>query len=144
VKTVTMCLVVFSFVPVYGQSAQPSVKRHPGETLHYRVTVEDGDLEKITHVSVNLFTQTPNPANQPGLTNGFTIPCKKSTNEPKIWDCSEEIPDRIWNGDYTVNQVNIGAGNNFGKNYQGDYHVPTVPIENPKTFNAPTKIKVTE
>jgi len=53
-------LVVFAFSvlalgqTLYGQQAQPSITRHPGEHLHYRVNLPDGDLDKITGVSVQL------------------------------------------------------------------------------------------
>jgi hypothetical protein len=140
-KTAAMLLIVITVVafPLYGQH----VTRHPGDILHYKVSVEGGDIDKITNVTINFWSGTPISPNQQGLTNGFQGPCTKTEN-PKIFDCAVAIPDRTSNGDYTITWVSIGAGQNFGRRYDGDYHIPLVPIENSKTFNFPSKVTITE
>jgi hypothetical protein len=129
-------------VAAYGQQAQPSVKRHPGDVLHYQVKFEGGELAKVTVVNLNFRTSDPIPADQQGLTNGFGGPCVKSV-AVGVWDCSVTIPDRVWNGNYRVNGVGVGAGTSLGKYYEEDLHVPLVPIENSAMFIPPTKVTVT-
>jgi hypothetical protein len=127
-----------------GIAQAQSVKRHPGDIIKYSVTAEGGDTDRITAVTLNFWTGTPIPQNQQGLTNGFTGACTKSSATPRVFDCSVTIPDNVSNGDYTIAWVSVGAGPNLGKRYEGDFHIPLVPIENPKTFNFPTKVTVTE
>ena len=140
-KTVGNLLVVIALtiLPLYGQS---SVKRHPGEHLHYNVALADGDIGKITGVNVHLRTNATPPPNQPGAARQFGGNCQKSV-DPKIWTCDVLIPLQAVSGDYQL--FNIGVGTpDFGKSYEEDFHVPLVPIENPNTFTPPSKVTVTE
>jgi hypothetical protein len=41
--------------PLYGQL--PTVKRHPGEQLRYKVMLEGRDLDKITNVELRLYAR---------------------------------------------------------------------------------------
>jgi hypothetical protein len=125
---------------LFGQ--EPKVKRHPGEHLHYSVRLNDGDIDNITGVSVSLGTvATGRPDQQLGTR--FEGECQKSS-DPKIWTCDVLIPSSIVDGDYQLNRVGVGAGRYFGKSYTEDFHVPVVPIQNPDTFNPPSKVSVTE
>ena len=127
-----------------GITQAQSVKRHPGDVIKYKVSVEGGDIDKITSVTLSFWSGTPIPQNQQGLTNGFTGTCTTPSVAPHVFDCSVTIPDNVSNGDYTINVISIGAGPNLGKRYDGDFHVPLVPIENPKAVNFPNKVTVTE
>jgi hypothetical protein len=141
-KTEALCLfgAVLIFSPLYAQ--QPSLKRHPGEHLHYRVTLKDGDIDKVTSVNVHLQTNAPVPPDKPGGQRQFGGSCQK-TNDPKIWDCDIVIAAFVIDGDYQIFQVNIGSPD-FGASISEDFHVPLVPVTNPKTFNPPSKVTVTE
>jgi len=136
-------LLTLGFGIADAQQVQPSVKRHPGDVIHYKVAVEGGDIDKITDVTLNFWSGTAISENQQGLSNGFPGSCNK-TAVPNVFDCSVTIPNTVSNGDYTITWVAIGSGPNLGKRYDGDYHIPLVPIENPKTFNFPSKVTVTE
>jgi hypothetical protein len=148
-KTIGVLLAVFALgsLPLYGQQVQPSVKRHPGEHVHYRVTLADGDIEKVSGVSIVLTRSStqPAPLNQPNAQTQFGGDCKKSS-DPKVWDCDAEIKQTVTDGDYELFQVWVvhqGRDNvNFGKSY-GDFHLPVVPIQNPNTFTPPSKVTVT-
>jgi hypothetical protein len=131
-----MALAVF---PLYGQ--QPSVKRHQGEHLHYKVTFQDGDIGKIVAVNVSLRSSTAAPPTQPNAQTQFGAQCQKST-DPKVWDCDVQIPQGIADGDYQLFTVGVGTSE-FGKNYSEDFHVPIVPIQNSNTFTPPSKVTVT-
>jgi hypothetical protein len=141
-KTVGNLLVVIALtvLPLYGQH----VTRHPGDILHYKVTAEGGDTSGITNIALNFWSGTTIPPNQQGLSNGFQGSCNKSSTAPNVFDCSVTIPNTVSNGDYTITWVSIGAGPNLGKRYDGDYHIPLVPIENRAAFNFPSKVTVTE
>jgi hypothetical protein len=127
-----------------GIAQAQSVKRHPGDVLHYRVTVEGGDIDKITSVALNFWSGTPIPQNQQGFSNGFPGDCTRSSAIPNVFDCSVTIPDTVSDGDYTITWVAIGSGPRLNRRYEVDFHIALVPIENPKTFNFPTKVTVTE
>lgn len=144
-KTTILAIAVLALtVAAYGQQPQQtSVKRHPGDVLHYQVKLEGGELAKVTGVRINLRTSDPIPADQQGLTNGFGGNCTKSA-AVQVWDCSVTIPDRVWNGNYRVNGVGVGTGTSLGKSYDEDFHVTLVPIENSANFIPPTKVTVTE
>ncbi|MGB8523251.1 MAG: hypothetical protein WCD43_09805 [Candidatus Acidiferrales bacterium] len=137
-----LAMILFSTLPARAQQQQPqqlSVKRHPNEHLHYQVTVADGDIGKITGVSVHLKTSaTPRP-DQQGTTE-FGGNCQK-TNDPKTWTCDVVIPTGIIDGDYQLFQVGVSTPV-FGTSYTEDFHVPVVPIENPDTFTPPSKVTV--
>lgn len=139
-RTGTLLVVIaLAGLPLFGQQA--AVKRQPGEHLHYSVAVADGDINKITGVSVHLITNaTPRP-DQQGTTQ-FGGNCQKSS-DPKTWTCDVLIPDGIIDGDYKLFQVSLGTPV-FGKTYDEDFHVPTVPIKNPNTFTPPSKVTVKE
>jgi hypothetical protein len=48
-----LVMILFPMLSACAQEQQQlSVKRHPGEHLHYQVTLADGDIGKITGVSV--------------------------------------------------------------------------------------------
>lgn len=128
-----------SFGVLHAQ--QPSVKRHPGDHLHYNVTLTDGDIGKITGVSMNLKTSATQPPNQAG-TNGFGGNCQKSS-DPRIWTCDIVIPPNVIDGDYQLYMVSLGTPD-FGKQYNEDFHVPIVPIQNPNTFTPPSRVTVTQ
>jgi hypothetical protein len=137
-KTLGSLLVAIALtLPLYGQS----VKRHPGEHLHYNVTLADGDVAKVTGVSVHLNSPTPPPPTQPGAQIQFGGNCQK-TADPKIWSCDITIPN-IADGDYRLSEVDLGTPD-FSKPYNEDFHVPIVPIQNPNTFTPPSKVTVTE
>ncbi len=119
-----------------------SVKRHPKEVLHYQVKFEGGDTAKVTEAGLNFRSEDPIPADQPGLTNRFGGSCTKATADSAVLECAATIPDNIANGNYRLNIVNAIAGP-LSKGYDEDFHVPLVPIENPQTFNPPTKVVVT-
>lgn len=121
------------------QPQQLSVKRHPSEHLHYQVTLADGDIGKISAVSVHLKTSaTPRP-DQQGTTE-FGSQCQKA-NDPKTWTCDVVIPSGIIDGDYQLFQVGVSTPI-FGTSYTEDFGVPVVPIENRDTFTPPTKVTV--
>jgi hypothetical protein len=127
-----------------GIAQAQSVKRHPGDVLHYKVGLEGGDIAGITSARLNFWTGTQNPQNQQGFTNGFSGACTKSSTVSPVLDCSATIPDNVWNGDYTITWVELTSNSGFTKRYNEDFHVPIVPIENPKSVNFPTKITVIE
>jgi hypothetical protein len=142
-KTIATWLIGLALIlPLHAQQAQPSVKRHPGDVLRYRVTFDGGEIGKITSVGIRLYTPGPFPESQPGLTNGFNGPCAKSASGTNVWECSLTIPGNVIDGNYTLDQVNIAA-DPFSKQYAGNFDVPVVPIENPKNFNPPKKVTVT-
>ena len=145
-KNATLCLLVVGImlvIPVQGQQPpQSSVRRHPGDVIRYAVTFEGGDIDKLTDVGVHLSSPGPVPPNQMGFTTQFGGPCHKSP-EPKLWTCDVRIPDVVADGDYRFYEVDISAGP-FSKSYPGDFHVPIVLVQNPRTFNPPTKVTVTE
>jgi hypothetical protein len=135
-----LVVVALTILPIQAQTA---VKRHPGDHLHYDVTVADGDIAKITRVVVNLKTSAPvvrpdqiDPSTQ------FGSGCQKTT-DPRIWTCDVPIPQNVASGDYQVYSV-VVASPEFAKGYGEGFHVPTVPIENPNTFTPPSKVTVTE
>jgi hypothetical protein len=133
---------ILTVCPLFAQQAQPSIKRHPGDHLHYSVILADGDIGKITAVSVVLRTSAPDRSSQPGAGGQFGGQCQKST-DPKIWTCDVVIPDGTRDGDYQLYRVNMGT-REFGTNHDEDFHVPLVPIQNPNTFTPPSKVTVTE
>jgi hypothetical protein len=139
-KGVLLVVIALAGLPLFGQ--QPAVKRHPGEHIHYRVTVSDGEIEKITHIAVNLqiSTSVPHP-DQPAASLGFGGNCGKSA-DPKIWDCDVPIPPNVADGDYRLFDIQVGSST-FLQSYEEDFHVPLVPVENPNTFKPPTKVIVT-
>jgi hypothetical protein len=141
-KTPALCLLgaALSILPLYAQQ-QVSVNRHPGEHLHYNVTLTDGDTNKVATVSVVLKTVSPQSPNQPSAHAQFAAPCQKSS-DPKTWTCDVEIPQDLRDGDYQLYRVNIGSIQ-FGTYIDGDFHVPLVRVENPNTFKAPTKVTIT-
>lgn len=140
-KTVLVAEILLSLGIANAQQAQPSVKRHPGQHLHYNVKLADGDISKVTGVSVHLKTNaTPTP-DQAGTTQ-FGGNCQKSA-DPKIWICDVVIPSGVIDGNYQLFQVSAGTPD-FGKAYTEDFHVPIVPIQNPNTFTPPSKVTVTE
>jgi hypothetical protein len=143
-KTVLIAgtLLTLGIANAQQSQVQPSVKRHPGEHISYTVTLADGDISKITGVSVHLVTNAPELPNQPGAQPQFGGQCKKSA-DPKIWNCDVLIPDGIRDGDYKLSQVSLGTPN-LGRSYTEDFHVPMVPIQNPSTFTPPSKVTVTE
>ena len=122
-------------------AAQTSIKRHPGEHLHYQITLQGGDVDKVTNVTVNLRSSMAAPSTQPAAQTEFGTQCKKSA-ESKIWNCDVEIPQGIADGDYRLYHVGVSAAN-FGKSYDEDFSVPTVPIQNSSTFTPPSKVTVT-
>jgi hypothetical protein len=122
--------------------AESSVKRHPGEHLHYSVALADGDVGKITAVSVILRTSAPSSPSQPNAGAEFGVQCQKSP-DPKVWTCDLTIPSAIRDGDYQLYHVSVGSPD-FGKSYDEDFHVPLVPIQNPNTLTPPSKVTVTE
>jgi len=122
--------------------AESSVKRHPGEHLHYNVALSDGDVGKITAVGVSLRTSAPNTPSQPNAGAEFSGQCQKSP-DPKVWACDVTIPSNIRDGDYQLYHVGVGSPD-FGKGYDEDFHVPLVPIQNPNTLALPSKVTVTE
>jgi hypothetical protein len=119
----------------------PTVRRHPGEHLHYTVTLADGDIGKVTGVQVSLKTSAPMTAEQPNAISEFGGQCQKSS-DPKVWTCDLTIPTNMRDGDYQLYHVNVGTPD-FGKAYDEDFHVPIVPIQNPNTFTPPSKVTVT-
>jgi len=127
-------------LPLYGQ--QPAVKRKPGDHVHYNVSLADGDVSKVTRVSMVLATNAPEAPNQLGSQGQFGADCQKTKDDPKVWFCDGLIPPNIRPGDYRVLNV-VVATDDFGKGYHEDFHVPLVPIENPNTFTPPTKVTVT-
>jgi hypothetical protein len=142
------CLIAVAIVlnmTAYGQQPQagsPSVTRHPGDVLHYQVKFEGGDADKITEARIGLRTESI-PADQPGLTNGFQGSCTKSSPpQAHLFECQATIPNNAATGNYRVSNVAAIAGV-LSKGYNEDFHVPLVPIENPQTFNPPTKVIVT-
>jgi hypothetical protein len=143
-KTLGMWLfgIAITVLPICGQEAQLSVKRHPNDHLHYTVTVLDGDIDKITIVVVHLSSPVSAASDQPGAVSQFGANCQKSA-DPKMWDCDIVIPTNVANGNYRLSEVAVSTPD-FGKAYDEDFHVPIVPIENLKTFNPPSKVKVTE
>jgi hypothetical protein len=142
-KSAILCLLVaaLSVLPLHAQ--QSAIKRHPGEHLHYTVSIADGDINKITGVQVHLKTDATARPDQQG-TNQFGANCEKSS-DPKIWTCDVVIPSNVGliDGDYTLFQVSLGTPE-FGQSYTEDFHVPVVPIQNPDTFTAPSKVKVSQ
>jgi hypothetical protein len=128
--------------PLYAQQAQPSVKRHPGEHLNYTVILEEGDVAKVTGVSVHLSSPSSASPTQPGAPSQFGFNCQKSA-DPRVWSCDGVIPTNIADGDYRLSEVSLGTPD-FAKSYDEDFHVPIVPIQNPNTFKPPSKITVTE
>jgi hypothetical protein len=140
-KTILLAGTLLGLGIASGQQALPSVKRHPGEHLHYSVTFGGGDIGKIAGVSVHLKTSaTPRPDQQGG--NQFGGNCQKSS-DPKTWTCDVVIPAGIIDGDYQLFQAGAGTPE-FGASYTEDFHVPIVPIQNPNTFTPPSKVTVTE
>jgi hypothetical protein len=130
-------------LPLYAQQAQPSVKRHQQEIVHYQVRLEGGDISKITTVNIVFNTQKAVAPDQSGFTNSFGGQCIKSSGAPNVWDCSATIPNNIADGDYRLIEVDIGAGP-FSKPYSEEFHVPLIPIENTQTFTPPSKVTVKE
>lgn len=129
-------------LPLYAQQPpQPAVKRHPGEHLHYNVKLPDGSIDKVTNVSINLNTSTPAGPTQPGAGGELGAQCQK-TPDPKLWTCDVLITTGIRDGDYRVYHVGVSS-DVFGKDYNDDFHLPIVPIENPRTFTPPSKVDVT-
>jgi hypothetical protein len=143
----TLVMLMLATLPVYSQQAQPSVKRHPGQHLHYDITLADGDIEKVSTVSIALTRAStpPVPANQPNAVSQIGGDCAKSS-DPKVWNCDVEIKQNVADGDYELFQVWVthqGPKNvNFGKSY-GDFHLPVVSIQNPETFTPPSRVTVT-
>jgi hypothetical protein len=130
--------VCFTASPLNAQQA--GLKRHPGDHLHYNVTLADGDVGKVANVTVSLKTSATARPDQQGI-NQFGGRCQK-TSDPKIWTCDVVIrPDAI-DGDYQLFQVGASSPE-FGKDYSEDFHVPVVPIENPNTFHPPSHVTVT-
>ena len=138
---ILLAAITMGFGIANAQQSQPSVKRHPGEHLHYRVSIADGDVGKITGVSVALQSRTSPPANQPNAQTSLGGQCKQSA-DPKEWDCDVVIPTGIADGDYRLYRVNVGTPS-FGTSIDEEFHLPVVPVENPNTFKVPTKITVT-
>lgn len=131
--------VCFMASPLAGQDAV--VKRHPGDHLHYTVTLADGDINKIVAVNVGLQTTAqPRPDQEGG--SSFGAQCQKSS-DPKIWTCDVVIPTGTIDGDYRLSRVGVGTPD-FGKSYTEDFHLPVVPIQNPNTFTPPSKVVVTQ
>src|SRR6202035_5545010 len=95
---------LLSSVFVKAQQAQPSVKRHPGQHLHYDIALADGDVAKVAGVSVHLNSPTPPPSTQPSATTQLGENCQKSA-DPKIWNCDITIPPNIADGDYKLYEV---------------------------------------
>ena len=128
-------------LPLCGAQVVPSVKRHPGDHLHYKVTIGDGDISKITGVQVHLKTDaTPRPDQQGGKQFGGNC---QQTPDPKVWTCDVEIPPDIIDGDYRLFQVNTGT-HEFGAAIAQEFPVPVVPIQNPNTFTPPSKVNVVQ
>ncbi len=127
----------------YGQQPQqPSVKRHPGDVLHYQVKFEGGDVAKLAGASVHLRTQDSPPANQQSFDSSFSGSCGAPVS-PGVFQCSVTIPDSVRNGSYQLFEVDTGT-RIAGTSYQQDFGVPAIPIENPNTFTKPSKVTVTE
>jgi len=103
-KTIALYLLgaALAVLPLSGQ--QLVVKRHPGEHLRYNVTLNDGDIEKITLVQISLRTSAPVPPNQPNSTIEVPGDCQKSPS-PKVWTCDAVIPASIRDGDYQLYHV---------------------------------------
>jgi hypothetical protein len=141
-KVVFIAGTLLSLGVAQAQQSQPSVKRHPGQHLHYDITLADGDIGKIAGVSVALRTSTPARPDQPNAGGEFGGQCQKSP-DPRAWTCDVVIPDGVRDGDYRLFHVGVGT-REFGTDYSEDFHVPIVPIENPNTFTAPSKVTVTE
>ena len=132
-----LAAIALTVLPLHGQ-----VVRHQNDHLHYTVTLIDGDISKITKVSVNLKTAAPEVPNQLGAIAQFGTQCEK-TNDPKIWSCDITIPPNIRSGDFRLFYVGLGD-NEFGKSYEEDFHLPLVPIQNTNTFTPPSKVTVQE
>jgi len=131
--------VYFIASPLAGQQA--SVNRHPGDHLHYDVTLIDGDIGKIASMGISFKTSATARPDQQG-TNQFSGQCQK-TSDPKIWACDVLILSNVIDGDYQLFQVGVSSPE-FSKNYFEDFHVPVVTIQNGKTFTPPSHVTVTE
>jgi hypothetical protein len=140
-KTILLAGTLLGLGIAQAQQPESSVKRHPGEHLHYTVALSDGDIGKVTNVSVHLQTDMPAPDKQPNASGQFGGLCVKS-NDPKIWTCDIVIPPAIRDGNYRLSIVGVSSAT-FGTEYREDFHVPVVPIENENTFRAP-RVTVTE
>jgi hypothetical protein len=130
--------VTLGALPIYAQSP----KRHQQDIVHYQVSLEGGEISKVTGVGISFNSPSPAPPNQSGFTNGFGGPCAKSP-APNVWDCSVTIPSNIADGDYRLVEVDVTSGP-FNKGYNGDFHVPLISIENTQTFTFPSKVTVKE
>jgi len=124
------------------QPQQSSVTRHPGDVLHYQLTFQGIDVGKIRSASIRLRSAAPIPPNQSGFTNGFGGGCTKSATAD-TFDCAVTIPPNIADGDYRVITVSVNATPAGGYDYNQEFSVPGVPIQNPGTFTPP-KLTVTE
>ena len=138
-KVIALAVVVWALgVCVYGQS----VTRHPGDVLHYQIKFDGGDVGKITGVSIHLVTHDVIPADQPNAATQFGGNCGAPIS-PGVFECSVPIPDGIPNGTYQLFKVSTETPQ-FGTSYHQDFKVPSIPVQNPKTFNKPTSVTVTE
>jgi hypothetical protein len=129
--------IALTALPLHGQ-----VVRHPDQHLRYNVALADGDIDKITSISVHLVTNAPATPDKPGAVGQFGGNCQKSS-DPKVWSCDVTIPKNVADGDYRLAEIDMGTAQ-FGKSYNGDFHVPLVPIQNSNTFTPPSKVTVTE
>ena len=105
VKAIALYVVALALI---GQAYGQSVKRHPGDVLHYQVKFEGGDASKLTAASVHFQTRDQPPADQQLFNSQFGGNCGAPV-APGTFECSVKIPEDISNGTYKLFQVNTGS-----------------------------------
>lgn len=137
---VAVALILFPVLGAHAQQEQLSATRGPGDHLHYTVTLSDGDVSKVSHVSMAISIVRAEDSNQPGGQSRLAGDCQKSSDQ-RVWDCDVVIPQNVVDGDYQPTFVQV-MGGTFYQNYNQQFDVPTVRVKNPNTFTAPSKVTV--
>jgi hypothetical protein len=126
---------LLSLALVRAQEAKP-LARHPGNVIKYQIKFDGPNADKINHVHGWLSSRVPVPKEQAGFINGFGVDGHMSS--PKTFDLELKVPENIANGDYSLN-FSASADEGSGNYTDGqEFNVPSIRIENPKTFVPPS------